>query len=293
VTPSGGPRLVLVDGSASLYRAFHALPPLATQQGLPTHAVLGFATMLLKLLREERPAAAGVIFDGPGPTPRHREFAEYKAQRPHMPDSLVRQLAYVHRFLEALRMPMLALPGEEADDVLGTLARRGVEAGYEVVVVTGDKDLLQVVGDRIVVREPLKAGATGPQEVSQRYGLPPERLCDYFALIGDHIDNIPGVPGVGQKTARELVQRFGTTEALLARLDEVPRPKLRELLRTHADRIRQNRQLVCLSLDLALPISVADLRRLEPDRAALLALCEELEFHRLAQQFRQPDLGES
>jgi 5'-3' exonuclease len=290
MSDAGTRRLVLVDGSASLYRAFHALPPLTTTAGVPTHAVLGFATMLLKLLREERPAAAAVVFDGPGPTRRHQDFAEYKAQRPGMPEALVRQVPHVHRFLEALRMPMLVVRGEEADDVLGALAQRAVADGYSVVLVTGDKDLLQLVTDRIVLREPLKAAATGRAEVVARYGLPPERLPEFFALVGDHIDNIPGVPGVGDKTARELVQRFGTVEGLLARLADVPRPKLREALQAHADRIRQNRGLVALRVDVPLPCTVADLRRREPDRAALLALCEELEFTRLAQQFRQPDL---
>jgi len=290
---SRAPRLVLVDGSASLYRAFFALPPLSTAQGLPTHAVLGFATMLLKLLREEAPQAAGVVFDGPGPTPRHRLFADYKAQRPATPDSLFRQVPHVHRLLEALRVPMIAVPGEEADDVLGALALAAAREGYAVVLVTGDKDLLQLVGDRIVLREPLKPGVTGRAEVEARYGLPPERLPDFFALTGDHIDNIPGVPGVGAKTATELVRRFGTVEELLGRLPEVPRPKLREALAAHAERIRRNRGLVTLRTDLPLPCRVADLARREPDRPAMLALCEELEFHRLAQQFRQPDLTDT
>ncbi|MFB3820109.1 MAG: 5'-3' exonuclease H3TH domain-containing protein [Candidatus Methylomirabilales bacterium] len=287
---SGAPRLVLVDGSASLYRAFFALPPLSTAAGLPTHAVLGFTTMLLKLLREEAPQAVAVVFDGPGRTARHRAFPEYKAQRPATPDSLFRQIPHVHRVLEALRVAAIAVPGEEADDVLGALALRAAGEGYAVVLVTGDKDLLQLVSQRIVLREPLKAGVTGRAEVEARFGLPPERLPDFFALTGDHIDNIPGVPGVGAKTATELVQRFGSVEALLGRLAEVPRAKLRETLAAHAERIRLNRRLVALDTSLSLPCAVGDLARREPDRAAMLALCEELEFHRLAQQFRQPDL---
>jgi DNA polymerase I len=281
------PRLVLVDGSASLYRAFFALPPLATAQGLPTHAVLGFTTMLLKLLREEAPQAAAVVFDGPGRTRRHSEFADYKAQRPVMPDSLIRQLPYLHRVLEALRMPVLSCPGEEADDLLGVLAVRAASEGYRVVLVTGDKDLLQLVTDRVVLREPLKAGVTGTAEVEARYGLPPASLPELFALTGDSIDNIPGVPGVGEKTARDLLRQFGTVEALLDRLDEVPRPKLRATLAAHAERIRLNRRLVVLHTDLPLGCALADLALREPDRPAMLALCEELEFSRLAQQFRQ------
>jgi len=282
------PRLVLVDGSASLYRAFFALPPLATAQGLPTHAVLGFTTMLLKLLREEAPQAAAVVFDGPGRTRRHDEFPEYKAQRPAMPDRLLSQLPYLHRILAALRMPVLTHPGEEADDLLGALALRAAADGYQVVLVTGDKDLLQLVGERIVLREPLKSGVTGAAEVEARYGLPPASLPELFALTGDSIDNIPGVPGVGEKTARDLLRQFGSVEALLARLEEVPRPKLREVLAMHTDRIRLNRQLVMLRTDLPVGCTLEDLALREPDRPAMLALCEELEFSRLAQQFRDP-----
>lgn len=290
MTAPRAPRLVLVDGSATVYRAFFALPPLTTAAGVPTQAVLGFATMVLKLLREEAPTAVAVVFDGPGRTRRHAEFRDYKAQRPAPPDLLIRQLPHIHRFLEALRVPMVTVPGEEADDVLGALAVGAAREGYEVVLVTGDKDLLQLVDERIVLREPLKSQVTGAREVEARYGLPAARLPEFFALTGDQIDNIPGVPGVGAKTAAELVQRFGSVASLLERLDEVPRPKLREVLTAHADRIRLNRQLVALRTDLPLPCTVADLGRREPDRAALLALCDELELHRLAQQFRQPEL---
>lgn len=285
------PHLILVDGSSSLYRAFFALPPLSNSKGTPTHAVLGFTTMLLKLLREEEPDALAVAFDGPGPTTRHREFAEYKAQRPEMPQAMAHQIPYVHRVLEAMRVPILMIPAEEADDILGTVAVRAAAEGYRVTLVSGDKDLLQVVGERIVVRDTMKERTWGPAEVQERYGISPGQFPDFLALMGDSIDNIPGVPGVGEKTARDLVQRYGTLEAVLERGAEVSRPRLREALRTHAERARMSKRLATIRTDLSVPWTTADLSRKAPDVSPLLALFRELEFSRLVQQFSQPTLA--
>ncbi|MBI4839584.1 MAG: hypothetical protein HY803_00620 [candidate division NC10 bacterium] len=281
------PHLILVDGSASLYRAFFALPPLSNSKGTPTHAVLGFTSMLLKLLREEEPDALAVAFDGPGPTTRHREFTEYKAQRPAMPEAMAQQIPAVHRVLEAMRVPILMIPAEEADDILGTVAVRAAAEGYRVTLVSGDKDLLQVVAARIVVRDTMKEKTWGPAEVQERYGVSPGQFQDLLALMGDSIDNIPGVPGVGEKTARDLVQRYGTLEAVLERGGEVSRPRLREALRTHAEQARMSKRLATIRTDLPVPWTTADLSRKAPDMAALLELFRELEFSRLAQQFSQ------
>lgn len=289
---SGPGRLLLVDGSGSVYRAFFALPPLTTHAGIPTNAVLGFATMLLKLLREEAPEAAAVALDGPGPTARHREYAAYKANRPETPDALIRQMPYIRRFLDGLRLPVLMLPGEEADDILGTVATAAAARGQEVTLVTGDKDLLQLVGERITVRDPTKGRRTGPAEVRERYGVPPAGIPDFLALMGDSVDNIPGIPGVGEKTARELLERFGTLEGVLGRAEEIPRPKLREAVRTHADTARLSRRLTVIRTDLPAPWSPESFRRREPDATALLALCRELELARLASLFAQPSLGD-
>ncbi len=280
-------RLILVDGSSSLYRAFFALPPLSNSRGTPTHAVLGFTTMLLKLLRAEEPNAVAVVFDGPGPTRRHGEFADYKAQRPEMPDAMVQQIPYVHRVLEAMRVPILMLSGEEADDILGTVAIRAAAGSYVVILISSDKDLFQLVGDRITVRDTMKERTWGPAEVQERYGIPPERIPDLLALMGDSIDNIPGVPGVGEKTARDLLQRFGTLEGVLDRVAEVPKPKLRDTLRTHAEQARLSKRLASIRTDLAVPWAAGDLARKAPDIPALLALCRELELSRLAQQLGQ------
>ncbi len=285
------PHLLLVDGSASLYRAFFALPALSNSRGIPTNAVLGFATMLIKLFREEEPDAAAVAFDGPGPTARHREFPAYKAQRPAMPDRLVEQIPLVRRLLEAMRVPLLMVAGEEADDILASMAATAAGQGYFVRVVTGDKDLLQTVGERIAVRDPQASRIIGPPEVEARYGIPPARVPDLLALMGDSSDNIPGVPGVGEKTAGDLLRRFGTLEGVLDRVAEISRPKLREALTTHAEQARLSKRLATIRQDLPLPWSVGDLGRREPDTPALLALFRELEFTRLVQQFEQPGLG--
>ncbi len=284
-------RLVLVDGSASVYRAFHALPPLSNSAGVPTHAVLGFTNMLLKLLREEVPQALAIAFDGPGPTVRHREFAAYKANRPAMPATLAAQIPLVHRVVDALRVPRLMVPGEEADDILGTVAVRAAAQAYEVRIVTSDKDLLQLVGARIVVRDPLTPKTSGPAEVEARYGIAPRQVPDLLALMGDTSDNIPGIPGVGEKTARDLLRRFGSLEAALAHAAEVERPKLREALAAHAEQARLSKRLATIRTDLALPWGAADLTRTAPDSRALLAVFRELEFTRLVQQFEQPSFG--
>ena len=285
------PRLVLVDGSASVYRAFHALPPLSNSAGLPTHAVLGFTTMLLKLVREEEPQALAIAFDGPGPTTRHREFPAYKANRPAMPDTLVSQIPLVHRVVDALRVPRLMIPGEEADDILGTVAVRAAAQAYDVRIVTSDKDLLQLVGERIVVRDPLTPKISGPAEVESRYGIAPRQVPDLLALMGDSSDNIPGIPGVGEKTARDLLRRFDSLEAVLARAAEVERPKLRDALGGHAEQARLSKRLATIRTDLDVPWTPADLARTAPDTTALLAVFRELGFTRLVQHFSQPTLG--
>ena len=285
------PRLVLVDGTASVYRAFHALPPLSNSAGIPTHAVLGFTTMLLKLLREEEPQALAIAFDGPGPTTRHREFPAYKANRPAMPDSLAAQIPLIHRVVDAMRVPRLMVPGEEADDILGTVAVRAATQAYDVRIVTSDKDLLQLVGEHIVVRDPLTPKTNGPVEVEGRYGIAPRQVPDLLALMGDSSDNIPGVPGVGEKTARDLLLRFGSLEVALARVTEVERPKLRQALAAHAEQARLSKRLATIRTDLDVPWGVVDLARTAPDAAALLAIFRELEFTRLVQQFSQPAFG--
>ena len=288
--PPPGPACYLIDGSSYLYRAFHALPPLSTSRGVPTNAVLGFAGMLLKIVRERSPDYAGVAFDGPGPTVRHHAYAEYKAQRPPMPEPLVQQVPLVHRVVEALRLPLLMVEGEEADDILASLATTAREGGAHAVIVTGDKDLLQLVGDGVTVYDPMRDKWYDRAEVEARYGVPPEALVDLFGLAGDAIDNVPGVPGVGEKTARALLQEFGSLDRVLDEVARVRRPKLREALAAHAEQARQSRDLVRVRRDVAVPVDLAGLRRRPPDAEAFLVLCRELELNRLQAAFAQGDL---
>ncbi len=274
-------QLYIIDGTSYIYRAFHALPSLTNSRGLPTNAVYGFTTMFLKVLRERGPEYLAVVFDAGGETERHREFEAYKAQRPPMPDALVPQIPYVYQVVEALSVPTLMEEGYEADDIIGTVAARAATEGFQVTIVSGDKDLFQLVGPAIRVYDPMRDKTYGVQEVTDRYGVPPEALVDLMSLTGDAVDNIPGVPGVGEKTASALIQEFGTLDNLLHSLDAVKRPKLRDALKTHAEQVRLNRTLVAIRTDLPVLISPEALRRPLPDWERLRALFTELEFTRL------------
>ena len=269
----------LVDGSSYVYRAFFAIrQQLSTSRGLPTKAVFGFKNMLQKLIRDEKPQYLGVAFDERGPTFRHVVDPSYKAHRPSMPDDLAVQLPYIHRLVEALDIPKLSLAGYEADDILGTLARRFEAEGYAVVLVTGDKDLCQLVTDHVTILDTMKDQRIGVAEVRERFGVGPEGVIEVLGLMGDSSDNIPGVPGVGEKTARELMAEFGSIEALLARLEEVKRPKLRENLRQHADMARQSRHLATIDLQTPITVTLQELTMGAPRLEELRALYEELEF---------------
>ncbi len=290
--------LALIDGSSSLYRAFYAIRSLSTARGLPTNAVYGFVNMLLKVLREQEPAFIGVAFDPGGPTVRHEVFAAYKANRPPIPPDLEGQIPYVQRLVAAFQIPWLMEEGYEADDLLGTLAWKAAGEGLEVTLITGDKDLFQLVGPSIQVYDPAKEKVYGEEEVRERFGVEPKAIPDLLALMGDPVDNIPGMPGVGEKTARALLQQFGTVEGLLTRLSEVKPPKLQEAIRAHVDRLQMNRELVTIRTDLPFPLDLQALQRREPDEAALIALFQELEFSSLMKRLglkkgkdsQQPDL---
>ena len=273
------PVVYLVDGSSYVYRAFFAIrQQLSTSNGLPTKAVFGFKNMLQKLIRDEKPQYLGVAFDERGPTFRHDMAPTYKAHRPSMPDELAVQVPYIHRLVEALDIPKLSLAGYEADDILGTLARRFEAEGYDVVLVTGDKDLCQLVTAHTTILDTMKDQRIGVAEVRERFGVGPEGVIDVLGLMGDSSDNIPGVPGVGEKTAKELMAEFGSIDALLARLDEVKRPKLRENLRQHADMARQSRLLATIDLQTPIAVTLQELTMGAPRLEALRALYEELEF---------------
>ena len=269
--------LVLVDGSSYLYRAFHALPALTNSKGRPTGAAYGMTNMLKRLEAEVAPELAAVIFDAKGKTFRDDLYPEYKANRPPMPGELRAQLESIHAIVRALGFPVLEVGGVEADDVIGTLAERGKEAGLDVLVSTGDKDMAQLVDDRVTMVNTMDGAVLDAAGVKGKFGVPPESIVDYLALVGDTVDNVPGVPKVGPKTAAKWLAQYGTLENLVAHADEV-KGKVGENLRASVDRIPLSKELVTILRDVPLDAGPLDLELREPDVETLKALYGELEF---------------
>jgi DNA polymerase-1 len=256
----------LIDASSYIYRAFHALPPLTSPDGLPTNAVYGFTTMLLKLLRDSNARYVAAVFDSPGRTFRDDLFDAYKANREGMPDELAAQLPLIRDVLNTLRIHQISVPGVEADDVIGTLARRLVD-GVDIVIVTGDKDLMQLVGPHVRIWDTMRDRWFDEDAVRARWGVPPDRVVEVMGLMGDSIDNIPGVRGIGEKTAKLLIERYGTIDALLSRIDEVEATKeirgarkIAAALREHADAARLSRRLASIRCDVEVACDLEQLR---------------------------------
>jgi DNA polymerase-1 len=283
------PSLYLIDGSAYIYRAFFALPPLVNSKGQQTNAVYGFTTMLLKILREHQPHGLAVAFDEKGPTLRHEEYKEYKAHRPEMPQPMQAQIPYVHRVVEALGLPVVRCAGYEADDLIGTLARKAVAAGFEVMIVTGDKDMFQLLGPAVRIYDPVKDKWFGEAECRERFGVEPARVVEIMGLMGDATDNIPGVKGIGEKTATKLIQQFGTIENLLEHVREIPATKLRALLTEQADQARLSRQLATIQVNSPVEFDPDRFRVSAPPTEPLVALLRELEFPTLLKAVQPPD----
>jgi DNA polymerase I len=277
------PRLFLIDGYSNIFRAFYAIRNLSNSRGEPTNAVYGFVQMLKKLLREESPELIGVALEG-GRTFRSDKFEDYKANRAPMPEDLQSQLPWIRRLLAAYRIPTLELAGFEADDVLGTLSCRAAEAGYQVVLVSADKDLMQLVEPRVSLYHTGRNKLYGPGEVTEDFGVPPEKVADVLALMGDSIDNIPGVPGIGEKGAKSLIQEYGSLEDLLTRAGEVTRKAYREGLQQHADQARLSKELSTIHTDLDVPFDPEALHRDPPDVEALRQVLTELEFFSLVEE---------
>ncbi|MGE3178606.1 MAG: DNA polymerase I, partial [Vicinamibacterales bacterium] len=289
---SAKPVLYLVDGSSQMYRAFHAPirtgegAPLRDAQGRPTNAVYIFVTMLRKLLKEHAPAYIGASFDLPGRTFRDDLAADYKANRAPMPDDLAVQIPLVHRACEALGVPILTHERYEADDVIGTMAERAAAAGCDVVIVTGDKDFFQLVRDGVRVFNPRDDGtwydAAG---VEEKFGVRPDQVVDVLALMGDAIDNVKGVPGIGDKGARELVSTWGSLDRLLEHAAEVPQKRYREALLAHADTARSCRELLRIHTDVPVPFELERFRYPGPDQEACFELFSALGFRTLVVEF--------
>ncbi len=290
-------RLVLFDGNALVHRAFHALPPLTVSKtGEMVSAVYGFALMLLKAIDELEPSHCAVAFDMKAPTFRHQLFDQYKAHRPATPDELVNQLGRVRELVTAFRIPIFELEGYEADDVLGTLSRQASEQGIESVIVTGDADTMQLVSPRVKVLYPKPGGSFSntilydESAVRDKYGVSPEHIADLKGLVGDPSDNIPGVSGIGKKTAVKLIQQFGTIEEIYAHLDEVSPSKLQALLRQNEAVARQSKELATIVTEVPLTLHLDDCRTSHYDRQRVAELFRELEFSTLLPRLPQTEV---
>ncbi|CAI1980174.1 DNA polymerase I [Serratia marcescens] len=278
--------LILVDGSSYLYRAYHAFPPLTNSAGEPTGAMYGVLNMLRSLLLQYQPSHVAVVFDAKGKTFRDELFAEYKSHRPSMPDDLRAQIEPLHSMVKAMGLPLLVTPGVEADDVIGTLALEAEKAGHAVLISTGDKDMAQLVTPNVTLINTMNNTILGPQEVCDKYGIPPELIIDFLALMGDSSDNIPGVPGVGEKTAQALLQGIGGLDALYGNLESIATLSFRGA-KTMAAKLEQNKEVAYLSYKLAtiktdveLDLTCAELTVSEPDVDTLQQLFKQYEFKR-------------
>ncbi|HUO82947.1 MAG TPA: DNA polymerase I [Gammaproteobacteria bacterium] len=286
------PRLILVDGSSYLFRAYHALPPLSTSAGQPTGAVLGVLNMLNKLMNEHQPTRMAVVFDASGKTFRDDLFADYKLTRPPMPDELRAQLEPLLEAVRALGLPLLRVPGVEADDVIGTLARQANEAGLGTLISTMDKDMAQLVDGQVTLVNTMSDTWLDPEGVKAKFGVTPAQIADYIALIGDTSDNIPGVPKVGPKTASKWLGDYGSLGAIVAHAADIP-GKVGDSLRENLERLELSRRLTGIRCDLELDVAAADLRRTPPDYDALRALYAKLELSSLLRQLPEGPVADA
>jgi DNA polymerase I len=283
---SNTPTLFLIDGSNQMYRAYHAIRGLTGPDGRSTNAVYGFVTMLRKLITDHQPAYIAASFDLAQPTFRSELASDYKATRSAMPGDLVEQTAWVHQACQALGVPVYTAEGFEADDVIATMARRAVAHGFDVAIVTGDKDFFQLVGDGIRVYNPRDEGAWYDEEaVQEKFGVRPAQVIDVLALMGDSVDNVKGVPGIGEKGAKDLIAAYGSLDDLLARADEVPQKKYREGLKAHADDARQSRELVKLRTDVEIGFYPEAFKYAGPSRDKCYQLFSQLGFRTLVTEF--------
>lgn len=286
-------KLVLVDGSWLIFRAFFAIPAnLSTKEGLPTNAIYGFALMFRKLFSGRSPDRGLVVFDGPEATHRELAFPQYKAQRPPMASELRQQLPWIDKLIQTNRFPTVRVPGYEADDIVATLARQGAEAGMEVVIVAGDKDLAQMVGPQIRMQDTMRDVTYDAELVRKKWGVPPERIPDLLALMGDDVDNIPGVPGIGQKGAATLIEKYGSLDGILEHLGEL-KGKQKSSLEAERENVVLYRKLATVDAHAKLPIGLDDLKLGTPEPAELDALHRQLEFFSLLGAGAEAKVGDA
>src|SRR5688572_3956733 len=283
---ASGPTLFLIDGSNQMYRAYHAIRGLTRSDGKSTNATYGFITMLRKLLADHQPQYIVASFDLRGTTFRSQIASDYKATRSPMPGDLAEQVPWVHEACEALGVPILTLEGYEADDVIGTLATKAAAHGMQAAIVTGDKDFFQLVNDGIKVYNPRDEGTWyDANGVLQKFGVAPSQVCDVLALMGDSIDNVKGVPGIGEKGARDLIATYGSLESLLQHAGEIKQKKYREGLLTYADQARQSRELVTIDTNVDVPFEIERFKFRGADRERCYALFSKMEFRTLVPEY--------
>jgi len=280
------PHLVLIDGPNYVFRAFHAVRHnLTNSKGEPTNAVFGYVQMLRSILKDIGPTHVAVAFDPKGGNFRNRMYADYKAHRPPMPEELVPQWTWVHEITDAFRLNRICIEDYEADDVIATLAKQAEARGWDVTIVSTDKDLMQLVSDKVWMLDTMKRVEYGAEEVKEKWGVGPDRIQDLLALAGDSADNIPGVPGIGPKTAVQLLEAYGDLEGVLSHAHEIKQNKRRENLIEFADSARLSYRLVALDMQAPVAVELDDLAVSKPDRPKLEALFTRLEFRRLLAEF--------
>ncbi len=283
--------LYLIDGNSYIYRAFYGVRHLSTSTGIPTNAIYGFGNMLNRVLRERSPIYMAIALDAPGPTFRHDLSPDYKANRPRMPEDLAEQIPFIKRLITALGIPYVEIPGYEADDIIGTLATWASDQGADVVMISGDKDLLQLVSPKVHMWDSMKHEVFGPAEVEKRFGVPASQVVEVMGLAGDSTDNIPGVPGIGPKTAQRLIKEFGSIENLLSALDKVSKERERKRLEAHSEQAIMSRALATIKCDVPLDKDWQEFELREADRGDLVNLYRELEFKKLLQELEEIQTG--
>ncbi|NNK86094.1 MAG: DNA polymerase I, partial [Desulfobacterales bacterium] len=277
--------IYMVDGTAYIYRAYHAVRGLSNSKGLPTNAIFGFTRMLLKLIEDRSPEYIGIFFDSKGPTFRHKIYKEYKANRPPMPEELSIQIPFIKKVTQGFNLPIIEMSGFEADDLIGTCAHMAEESGFSVVMVTGDKDFMQLVTEKSVIWDPMKDKTLDEKSIREVNGIEPPVMVEVMGLSGDTADNIPGVPGIGPKTALSLIKTFGSMENLYEKVDQITKKKQHENLVKYKEQAFLSRELVTINISAPLKFIPAEFEFKEPDNAKLSKLFKDLEFTQLQKAF--------
>lgn len=272
--------LYLIDGNSYFYRAYHAIRGLTNSKGFPTNAIYGFTNMILKIIREKKPDAMAIAFDSPVPTERHKIYEEYKAQRPETPNDLIVQIPHIKEIIKSFNIASFEIPGYEADDIICTIAKKASSQNTDVFILSGDKDMMQVVGKRIKIYDPMKDLIIDEGYVKERFGVSPERLPEIMAITGDSIDNIPGVKGIGEKTAKELLADVCLDE-FIEHPEKIKNERIRKMITENIENIKLSRMLATIDTNIPVDISPNELRIKEPDWERLFSIFSEFEFKSL------------